>query len=49
MVTREGAAATESLRNQFVKGAETALRAQFVIAGMQGVPPLSVTDEKAPA
>lgn len=36
--TREGAAATESLRNQMVQAADTALKAQLGIAGLIRLP-----------
>jgi hypothetical protein len=35
---REGAAATESMRNQMVSAADTALKVQIAIAGMKSLP-----------
>lgn len=45
--TRQGAAATESLRNEIVTAAETSLKAQFAIAGLMATNPLLGITEKA--
>ncbi len=46
---RQGAAATESLRNQMVGAAETALKAQLTIATMQGfVKPIAIETKDGP-
>lgn len=43
---RQGAAATESMRNEMVNAADTSLKTQIVIAGLMGMKPLQSIEKK---